>query len=213
MERSFVPAAGFAVFNRWYDGALDLTMRQHLWRPLVVSEVAAVTPQAVADVGSGTGTLAIALAAATGAEVQAVDPDPSITAQARAKAGSGRVTWTEGWADALPLADASVDAVTCTLVLHHLDAATKAAAVREMHRVLRPGGLVVVADWGVPHDPVMRAAFAALQLLDGWTNTDDNRRGLVRSLITQNGFDGPVVLRRIRTVLGTFEVLSGMKSG
>lgn len=211
MARDFVPAAGIAALNRWYDLGLDLTMRQHLWRPLVVDQVAGLAPHRVLDVGSGTGTLAIALADRTGAEVVGLDPDPGITRQARAKPGSERVDWQEGWADRLAFADGSFDAVTCTLVLHHLDRDTKGAAVAEMHRVLRPGGLLVIADWGVPHGPVTRAAFVLLQLLDGWSNTDDNRRGLVRDLVADTGFRGPVVLRRIRTSLGSFEVLAGFK--
>lgn len=208
-----MPAAGIAALNRWYDAAVDLTMREHRWRPLVVEQVASTNPRRVVDVGAGTGTLAIALAQATGGEVVAVDPDPSITEQARRKPGADAVTWVEGWASELPVADGATDAVTCTLVMHHLDAATKAAAVAEMHRVLRPGGLLVVADWGPPHDPLMRTAYAALQLLDGWTNTDDNRRGVVRDLLGRNGFEPPRVLRRVRTVFGSFEVLRTSRIG
>jgi SAM-dependent methyltransferase len=72
----------------------------------------------------------------------------------------------EGLATALPFADASFDRVTTSLVLHHLTSDDKARALREMHRVLRPGGELHVADWGTPHGPVMRAAFLGVELLD-----------------------------------------------
>jgi ubiquinone/menaquinone biosynthesis C-methylase UbiE len=51
-------------------------------------------------------------------------------------------------ADALPLADESVDVATATLLLHHLDPQTKERALAEMRRVLRPGGRLVLPDWG-----------------------------------------------------------------
>ena len=54
----------------------------------------------------------------------------------------------------------------------------------------------------------MSVAFLALQCLDGFANTGDNRRGLVPQLISESGFEGLHVLRRLRTVAGTFEVMA-----
>jgi hypothetical protein len=54
----------------------------------------------------------------------------------------------------------------------------------------------------------MSVAFLALQCLDGFANTGDNRRGLIPQLITDAGFEGLHVLRRLRTVAGTFEVMA-----
>ncbi len=54
------------------------------------------------------------------------------------------------WADSLPHPDASFDAVFCTLVLHHLPKDVRETAIREMRRVLRPGGRLVLVDWQKP---------------------------------------------------------------
>jgi ArsR family transcriptional regulator len=59
------------------------------------------------------------------------------------------VEFVEGDLDRLPLADASVDATVCLLVLHHLP--DPAAACREMARILRPGGTALIVDM-VSHD-------------------------------------------------------------
>lgn len=204
-----VPALGFAALNRWYDAAIAVSMREPHWRPLVVDLVAAERPARVLDVGCGTGTLALGLADALGSGVvTGVDLDPAILELARAKSGADRVTWQVGSATALPLDDASVDAVACTLVLHHLSLEVKALALAEMRRVLRPGGLLVVGDWGRPHDPVMRAAFVPVQLLDGFGTTQGNVAGRVPQIMAATGFADVTRVHRLRTVLGTFEVLT-----
>ncbi|MEV4410333.1 methyltransferase domain-containing protein [Catellatospora sp. NPDC049609] len=104
----------------------------------------------VVDVGCGPGTDLPALAAAVGAggSVVGVDHDPGMVEQARTRtAAHPCVTIRVGDAHALPLDDAVADRARSDRVLQHL--ADPAAAVRELRRVLRPGGLVTLAepDW------------------------------------------------------------------
>lgn len=204
-----VPALGFAGLTRFYDTAIALSMREPHWRPLIVDLVASERPGSVLDVGCGTGTLAVALASRLGhGVVSGVDLDPAILDLARAKPGASAVGWQVGSATSLPYADGSLDVVVCTLVLHHLALEAKADALREMRRVLRPGGLLVIGDWGRPHDLLMRAAFVPVQLLDGVANTQGNREGRVPELIEEVGFVDVARVHRLRTVFGTFEVLT-----
>jgi ubiquinone/menaquinone biosynthesis C-methylase UbiE len=108
----------------------------------------------VLDVGCGTGTLLLAAAERIGPSgtLHGVEPSAEMRAHARDKAKKREVSLevVEGSADRLPYPDASIDAVFCTLALHHLPGPMREGAIREMRRVLRPGGRAVIVDWGRP---------------------------------------------------------------
>jgi SAM-dependent methyltransferase len=108
----------------------------------------------VLDVGCGTGTLLLAAAERVGPSgaLHGLEPSTEMAAYARHKAEAHWVPLAvvEGSADSLPYPPASFDAVFCTLVLHHLPGSMQEDAIREMHRVLRPGGHVVIVEWQRP---------------------------------------------------------------
>jgi ubiquinone/menaquinone biosynthesis C-methylase UbiE len=110
------------------------------------------------DLGCGTGTLVLmARRRCPGATVIGIDGDPTILDIARRKAARAGipVQLDEGMAYALPYADGSFDAVTSTLMLHHLTHDQQARTLAEVWRVLRPGGRLVVADFAPPHNRLM----------------------------------------------------------
>ena len=108
----------------------------------------------VLDVGCGTGTLAIAASRRVGAagEVRGIDASPEMIARARRKAAKARAgaTFELATAERLPFPDASFDVTMGTLMLHHLPRATRLECLREMRRVLRPGGRALAVDFGLP---------------------------------------------------------------
>lgn len=212
-EQRYVPAAGRAAFTRLYDPVVAVTMRERRFRALLLQQVLVDRPQRIVDVGCGTGTFAIALADAPGArQVTGVDGDPEVLAAAGSKPGAGSVAWRGALADALPLPDGAVDAVTMSLLLHHLNPAGKQRVLHEAVRVLRPGGVLHVADWGKPTDPLMRAAFFGLQLLDGFDNTRDHAAGRLHGLIEEAGFRELTCTATLRTAWGSLELLRAARS-
>jgi demethylmenaquinone methyltransferase / 2-methoxy-6-polyprenyl-1,4-benzoquinol methylase len=87
--------------------------------------------------------------------VVGIDRSPEMLAVARRRVANARIELREGRAEALPFPDASFDALTFTYLLRYVD--DPADTLRELARVVRPGGTVGMAEFGVPPRPVPRA--------------------------------------------------------
>lgn len=94
------------------------------------------------DLGSGTGRFTPALAEAFGGPIYGVEPAAGMRRAAMAEAAHPRVTYLEGRAEAVPLPDAAADFVLMFLSYHHVG--DKPAAAREIRRVLKPGGRLLL---------------------------------------------------------------------
>ena len=107
----------------------------------------------VLDLGCGTGTLAVMTRSAhPEAEVVGLDGDPKALARARRKAERAGVAveLDEGLASELPYQDGTFDRVLSSFVFHHLGPDVKRRALAEVMRVLIPGGLFLLQDFGPP---------------------------------------------------------------
>ena len=107
----------------------------------------------VLDVGCGPGYFARMLARTVGSKgsVAGIDAAPEMIEYAARKASRlANCSFQAGSAEALPFPDASFDVVVSSLVMHHLPADVRLQAAREMRRVLRPGGTLLLADFSIP---------------------------------------------------------------
>ncbi len=123
------------------------------WRDAMV---AAVDPRAgdrVLDVATGTGLVAAELVR-RGATVVGLDQSEAMLARARARL-NGRATFVQGEAESIPFADGEFDALTFTYLLRYVD--DRAATMRELARVVKPGGAIGMVEFGVPQSPALRA--------------------------------------------------------
>ncbi|WP_027345648.1 class I SAM-dependent methyltransferase [Hamadaea tsunoensis] len=111
------------------------------WMAAFARHLPPTRPLTWLDLGSGTGRMTPALAAAFGA-AHGVEPSDKMRAQAIAQATHPTVTYAAGSAEHIPLPDASVDAALLFFVWHHV--VDRAAAARELLRVVKPGGKLFV---------------------------------------------------------------------
>jgi SAM-dependent methyltransferase len=147
------------------------------------------------------------------AEVFGFDADPEALKLARTKLEEAgiEVQLDQGLASALPYANESFDGILSSLFFHHLPSELKLEAMREVLRVLRPGGEFHIADWGKPTSLVMRLAFIGVQLVDGCATTTDNVRGRLPDLLGLAGFDKVEITNCYSTPLGTVSLYRASK--
>ena len=139
----------FSTLGPTYDrvGAVLSFGQDPRWRRFMVSRLPSGPPGAsVLDVATGTGLVAERLLR-RGFAVTGLDQSPDMLAEARRRFG-GRVALVEGSAEELPFADASFDHLTFTYLLRYVD--DPAATMRELVRVVRPGGTVASLEFCVP---------------------------------------------------------------
>lgn len=143
-----------AVFNAVaprYDLMNDLMSFgiHRLWKRSLARRVA--TPQAgmVVDLAGGTGDVARLLARQPGRRVWVVDPSVAMMEAGRRKGGGADIGWVAGEAEALPFGDASLDLVSISFGLRN--ATRPEAALKEIRRVLKPGGRFVCLEFSRPH--------------------------------------------------------------
>ena len=185
---NYIPAAGEDWLLPLYDPLQRFVFREkHLRRGVL--EQARIGPRSrVLDVGCGTGTQAVVIKRAhPDAEVTGLDGDAKALAVARRKlAREGlEVQLDEGLATALPYPNARFDRVVSSLVFHHLGDDAKRGALAEIRRVLAPGGVFVLADFGPPRSWFER--LLAPQLLK-FEQARTNIGGGLRDLLSQAGF-------------------------
>lgn len=151
----------FAAVAPRYDLINDLQSfgMHRLWKRKLI-KMAQVKPGSKAlDLCCGTGDVAFALAA-QGAEVLGVDfsgPMLSVAKQRQARDGVEHVEFVRGDALKLPAADSSVDVLTISYGLRNLS--DFEGGLKEMLRVLKPGGRLLVLDFGVPDNTLWRFGY------------------------------------------------------
>ncbi len=144
----------FAAIARHYD-LLNTVLSfglHHRWRHRAVAWSCLPAEARVLDICSGTADLALAFARHLGRRGQVVATDfcPAMLTRGQRKAQQRGLAMTATLADAqrLPFADAIFDGVTVAFGLRNVD--NLAAVLREMYRVLRPGGIALVLEFGQP---------------------------------------------------------------
>ena len=213
-RQRYVPALRFDALTRAYDPIVAVTSREGAFKRRLLEHARIKDGEAVLDVACGTGTLAIEIKKANPkAKVSALDGDRAILQRARGKAKDAgvKIEFQRGMSNELPYDARSFDVVVSTLFFHHLTDEAKADTAEEIRRVLRLGGRVLIADWGRPQDPLMRMVFLPVQALDGFRNTASNVAGKLPEFLRDAGLKRVSVVDRMRTPLGTIEIVSGIR--
>jgi demethylmenaquinone methyltransferase/2-methoxy-6-polyprenyl-1,4-benzoquinol methylase len=122
------------------------------WRKKAIREIQKVQPKNILDVATGTGDLAIAAAALQPDKITGVDIAEQMLAVGRTKISEkqlqGMITLQTGDSEAMPFSDNSFDAVTCAYGVRNFENLEK--GLKEMSRVMRPGGKLAILEFSKP---------------------------------------------------------------
>jgi ubiquinone/menaquinone biosynthesis C-methylase UbiE len=203
-QKTYLPAAGRDWALPLYDPFVKLLGFERATRPLL--EQAGLQPgHRVLDIGCGTGTLALLISRLhPNVEVTGLDPDPKALARARRKAQRAAVSiqFDVGFSEKLPYGSRSFDRVFSTFMFHHLGADQKEATLREVRRVLSPGGSFHMLDFSLPE----HHTGALARLVHSSDHFRDNSESKILGLLSKAEFadsrkimDGAMLFGAIRT--------------
>jgi demethylmenaquinone methyltransferase/2-methoxy-6-polyprenyl-1,4-benzoquinol methylase len=152
VDRSAEAKTIFAPLGPTYEryAALLSYGQDPRWRRFLVSCVEAGPGDRILDVATGTGAVARELVREKGCTVVGVDQSAEMLAEARRRS-NGQIELAEARAERLPFRDGEFDGLTFTYLLRYVD--DPAATLRELARVVRPGGSIAGLEFGVPSGP------------------------------------------------------------
>jgi demethylmenaquinone methyltransferase/2-methoxy-6-polyprenyl-1,4-benzoquinol methylase len=206
-ERTRLARSLFASIAPKYPwaGALMSLGQDGRWRRTMVSKVNALPGSLVLDVASGTGLVARQLAAGKRFRVVALDPsEPMLRTGLPANELAGLASQIHpvlGQAEGLPFADDTFDAVTFTYLLRYVD--DPEATLRELARVLRPGGTLACLEFHVPEHPLVREGWwlytrAVLPAIGAFVSPAWRRTGTFLGPHIRAFYDGSPLPEQIR---------------
>ncbi|MBI2966432.1 MAG: class I SAM-dependent methyltransferase [Bacteroidetes bacterium] len=213
MEK-FVPALSFNRLTVYFDVLMHTFLPEKKFKSALIEQANIQPGNRILDFGAGTATLTMmAKQQQPGADFYGVDVDPVITGIAIEKIKKAGMSIQIGLYDGitLPYHDGFFDKVISSLTFHHLTTDQKHFSLKEIHRILKPGGELHIADWGRPQNYLMRLLFYFVQIFDGFGRTSDNVKGLLPGYIEQTGFREVKELQRFATIVGTLTLYKGNK--
>ncbi len=211
---SYSHALRYKILTDFYDPVVAWTCREKTFKRALLKQAFQSPGSRVLDVGCGTGTLTIMLKREHSA-VQAVglDGDEAILNIAKKKAAKAGVELQldRGFSSEMAYPDADFDKVLSSFFFHHLTHEEKNGTLREVYRVLKPGGELHIADWGKPGNLLLRGGFLIVQLLDGFQTTWANVKGLLPDYIAGAGFQEVEETGQVITPLGSVSLYRARK--
>ncbi|MGV7223752.1 MAG: class I SAM-dependent methyltransferase [Nitrospinales bacterium] len=162
----------YNLFSHLYDAFVNLHARRDAGdtRNFLV-EMARLEKKpnpAILDICCGTGAVITAFATQyTESFTVGYDFSRGMLLKVREKPGARKIILIEGDAAALPFVDESFDVITCSHALYELKASARQAALKEMKRVIRPSGVILIMEHEAPHRPLVKILFNLRMLTMG----------------------------------------------
>jgi len=213
-KNHYVPALKYSWLTRFYDPVVALTSREKVFRENLLKQAEIRTGDRILDLACGTGTFAVMVKSRyPDVKVAGLDVDPRVLALAREKTQKAGVDvlFEAGVSVAMPYDSGVLDIVFSSLFFHHLNTVDKLLTMKDVLRVLKPGGTFHICDWGRPSNLFAKMMFNTVRALDGFSLTHDNAEGRLPFFIEKVGFIDVCTASHVETMLGTLDLITAKK--
>jgi ubiquinone/menaquinone biosynthesis C-methylase UbiE len=213
-DKQFIPALGYNWLTNFYDLAIKFSMPEKKFRNKLIDYLDPKNNERILEFGFGTGeNLNLAIKKNRNSYYLGLDIDPKVKYIAEKKIRKKNLEIKLDLYDghSFPYADVTFDKIFSSLVFHQLNTETKKHSLKEIYRILKPNGELIIGDWGKPKSKFQRFLFYIVQLLDGFKTTADNVKGLIPNYMTNAGFNNVEELSFINTKIGSYCYYKGRK--
>ena len=213
-QQKFIPALRFHFLTPLYDWVVKWSSKEVMFKQSLIQQATLTDGLKVLDVGCGTGSLLSMLDdKQENLELHGIDIDPKSLkiAENRIRKANKVVQFHQNPVTHLPFVDNYFDNVFCSLMFHHLTDNDKVITLKEIYRVLKPGGELHFADWGKPSSVWKRVRFLTVQLIDGFTTTKASLSNFVFEQMQLAGFS-VLETERIDSLVGEIVLLKATKT-
>ncbi|NPV90328.1 MAG: class I SAM-dependent methyltransferase [Firmicutes bacterium] len=214
-DAKFVPALKYKRLTSSYDQFMKIIMPEEKIKNQLLDQAGIRLNDVVLDFGCGTATLTImAKQRESLAEVFGLDIDKGVLqiAGQKVQKASLEIHLDSYDGNRFPYPDQMFDKVLSSLVFHHLTPGQKINALKEVQRVLKPGGELHVLDIGRPKNVFMRGVVFISQMLEGFATTSDSVRGMLPIYMRNIGLKEVEETSQINAVFGTLSVYKAVKA-
>ena len=211
--KKYIPALRFNFLTPLYDAVMKYLMHEDEFKNALIEQASIHPNQNVLDFGCGTATLTImAKIKNPNAKIIGIDIDENIIKISKEKISAMKLDIKTDTYDGntLTYENETFDRIISCLVMHHIPKDRKEATLKDLHRILKKGGELHIADFGKPGNIIMSAISFILQFLEPST-LKDNIAGRIPAELETAGFKSAKETAHYNTIFGTVALYSARK--
>ena len=208
---TYIPAFSAERMRLNISPVIKWALRETAIDSRLVNQGSVQKGQRVLDLGCGNATLTILIKKTQpDAEVVGIDEDKNVLeiAEIKSRKQNARIALFDAMAFDIPCRDNYFDRVFSSMLFHHLTTKDKIRAAEEVYRILKPGGELHVADFGMPQNALMSLIARIRRKVEG---VEDNIQGLLPHIIYAADFKDIETTTELATMFGTISLLRAKK--
>ncbi|UBM59038.1 class I SAM-dependent methyltransferase [Marinilongibacter aquaticus] len=199
----FIPALRFGFLTPIYDWFIAFFIPEKSLKQKAIAYLEVQEGDWVLDFGCGTGTLCnLMLERHPNVRLIGIDVFEDILAIAQKKR-QREYQLVHYLGGQMPFETDNFDCAISTWVFHHLSNTQKKVALEELYRILKPGGKLLIADWGKPVGLIQQTLFFIVCLVDNFKTFALHKKGGFPEFVRAAGFREVDELEKVKTLFGT----------